>query len=452
MEKFRTYANYKPSRVAWLGSVPDIWHSTRLKFECHVNMGQSPSSDDCNIDGIGLPFLQGNAEFSEKHPKAKQYCDVANKIANEGELLLSVRAPVGALNVADQAYGIGRGLCAIAPFQNLEKGFIWWLLPVIKTELDSICTGSTFESVSVEQVENLRFFIPAVSEQYHIADFLCHETAKIDRLIAKQERLIELLKEKRQAVISHAVTKGLNPDTPLKDSGVEWLGEVPAQWETARLRFVVEGGLVNGLFKKKEHFGKGTLLVNVFDIYQEDFVIKPDLLERVAATKEEEKAYQVEPGDIFFVRSSLKLEGVGRSSCAVVVPEPMVFECHLVRARPKKTMMSPRFMNYFLNSTQAVSRLVSLANFVTMATVDQEKIKGVNIPIPPLNDQDEICDYLDRKVQVFDELVNKTGVAVVLLKEHRTALISAAVTGKIDVRGWKIPNTESEKIAQVVSA
>ncbi|MFT4790089.1 MAG: type I restriction enzyme S subunit, partial [Paraglaciecola sp.] len=118
--KYTAYPDYKDSAgFEWFGLVPEQWTASRLKFETSINMGQSPSSDDCNLDGFGLPFLQGNAEFGVCSPSPKQYCDVARKVANKGDLLFSVRAPVGALNLADQDYGIGRGLCAISTNDGL---------------------------------------------------------------------------------------------------------------------------------------------------------------------------------------------------------------------------------------------------------------------------------------------------------------------------------------------
>lgn len=236
MAKYKAYPEYKDSGVEWFDVKPLSWKVTRLKLETFMNMGQSPSSDDCNIEGDGLAFLQGNAEFGKVTPVEKQYCPVAKKTANPGDILFSVRAPVGAMNFADKKYGIGRGLCSIAASAKVTSPFLWWLLPTYKYQLDAIATGSTFEAVSAEQLGNLCFALPSISEQSQIAAFLDHETAKIDNLIEKQQQLIELLKEKRQAVISHAVTKGLNPDVPMKDSGVEWLGEVPEHWRVGRIK------------------------------------------------------------------------------------------------------------------------------------------------------------------------------------------------------------------------
>ncbi|MCK4787073.1 MAG: restriction endonuclease subunit S [Desulfobacteraceae bacterium] len=220
----------------------------------------------------------------------------------------------------------------------------------------------------------------------------------------------------------------------MKDSGVEWLGKVPEHWEVKRLRHIIEGTLVNGLFKKKEYFGSGVILINVFDIYRDNFLVDTDSLERVEANKTEIEKYAVKSGDIFFVRSSLKLEGVGKSVCILDVAEPTVFECHVVRARPDTDKILPVFLINYLNSTITMDRLISLANMVTMTTLDQIKIKDIEVAVPPILEQVAIAKYLKREYLKTDALVSKVTEAIEKLKEYRTALISTAVTGKIDIR------------------
>ena len=233
--RWKQYPAYRDSGVEWLGKVPEGWRIMRAKYCSKINMGQSPSSEDCSIDRIGLPFLQGNAEFGAVSPTPKQYCGVARKVTHTGDLLISVRAPVGALNVADQDYGIGRGLCGITSNEtNLNSAFCWHLLHYVRVQLNLCAAGSTYDAVSADDVGNMVLVIPPLPEQRAIATFLDRETAKIDALAAKKERLVELLEEKRTALISHAVTRGLDPDAPMKDSGIEWLGEVPEGWEIRR--------------------------------------------------------------------------------------------------------------------------------------------------------------------------------------------------------------------------
>ena len=230
-QRFRRYPDYRDSGVEWLGEIPAHWDMKRLKFVSHIVAGQSPPSEAV-VDSIdGLSFLQGNAEFGPMNPTPHQVCDSAPKRAEPGDILLSVRAPVGAMNMADRHYGIGRGLCAIRPTAGLGRLFSFYEVMTMRPLLDAVATGSTYDAVTASDVGDLPMLLPGRDEQRAIAAFLERETVKIDALVAKKERLIELLREKRTALITRAVTRGLDASVPMKDSGVEWLGEIPARWE-----------------------------------------------------------------------------------------------------------------------------------------------------------------------------------------------------------------------------
>lgn len=217
-----------------------------------------------------------------------------------------------------------------------------------------------------------------------------------------------------------------------KDSGVEWLGEIPEHWQAKRLKYLLQGGLVNGLFKKKEQFGSGAKLVNVVDLYQDTYTVNFESLERVKAEQQEIEAYQVLPGDIFFVRSSLKLEGVGASACVSKVPEPTVFECHLVRVRPCQKWVLPKYLINYLNASLTRQRLVALAETTTMTTIAQPKLGTIEVVVPPLPEQQTIASFLDRETAKIDALIAKKERLIELLQEKRTAIISHAVTKGID--------------------
>ena len=233
---FNSYPAYKYSGVEWLGDVPAHWTVWRLKYMATVIAGQSPPSENV-FEYSGLsPFLQGNAEFGTISPSPRFACRTPPKSARLGDVLLSVRAPVGAINLADQAYGIGRGLCAIRPGASLNRGFAYYALRVAGAGLDMVSTGSTYEAVSVGDVGGLPFPLPSTHEQTAIVRYLDHADSRVRRYISAKERLIELLTEQRQGIINQAVTRGLDPNIPLKPSGVEWLGDVPAHWEIRRLK------------------------------------------------------------------------------------------------------------------------------------------------------------------------------------------------------------------------
>ena len=197
----------KPSGVEWIGEIPKHWKIKRLKYIAAINMGQSPPSEEYNSDQIGTPFLQGNAEFGPHHPTPKIYCPTAKKYAKPCDILLSVRAPVGAINIADQEYGIGRGLCAIRPrMSQLEPNYAKYLVEVVRTELHFVATGSTYDAVTIDEVSNMVCVLSPLSEQTQIANYLNQKTEQVDKLINIEQQKIELLKEYRQSLISEAVT------------------------------------------------------------------------------------------------------------------------------------------------------------------------------------------------------------------------------------------------------
>ena len=197
----------KPSGVEWLGDVPAHWDVRRLKYSAKTIMGQSPSGYDCDETPIGPPFLQGCAEFQERHPKPVLYCRAPKKISPAGAILLSVRAPVGRLNIADQEYVIGRGLCAIIPDnKNLDTTFAYYHLQAVTTGLRLASTGSIFDAVRLRDVRNQPIITPPLPEQRAIAEYLDAKTAAIDAAITHYERMAELVAEYWTVLVADAVT------------------------------------------------------------------------------------------------------------------------------------------------------------------------------------------------------------------------------------------------------
>jgi len=432
---FLPYPAYKDSGAEWLGGVPDHWIKTSIKHVVAINMGQSPSSDDCNIDGVGVPFLQGNGEFGLKYPTPKQYCPVARKIADAGDLLFSVRAPVGALNEADQIYGIGRGLCAVKAGMNISKKFLWHFLSSSQSFLESISTGSTFEAVSAEQVENIVMALPReMREQTQIARFLDHETASIDALIEEQQRLIELLKEKRQALISHAVTKGLDPMVPMKDSGVEWLGEVPAHWDVARVKNIAK--LESGHTPSKEfpEYWEGGDIpwVSLNDSKQLKVVDYIDETQYMitALGMNNSSARLLPARAVVFTRDAT----IG---LAAITSREMCVSQHLIAWICNEALMLPE---YLLLVFYAMEEELGRFTFgATLKTIGMPDVRKLTTTVPPLTEQAEVVAEVSSKRGLISRLISEGEHGIALLQERRSALISAAVTGKIDVRGWQPP-------------
>ncbi|CAG9931733.1 Type I restriction-modification system, specificity subunit S [Candidatus Nitrotoga arctica] len=245
--------------------------------------------------------------------------------------------------------------------------------------------------------------------------------------------MIETLLEYRQATISEVVTQGLDPTAPKTPSGLPWLGEVPAHWAIKSLRRVTDGLAMNGIFKKNDEFGDGAPLVNVTDLFSDNFFVDGSSLERVRCSEQELIQYQVCDGDLFLVRSSLKFDGIAMFAVARNIIEPTVFECHVVRLRPDTSLCNSRFMAFFLNSSYGRQSLISRSKSTTMTTIDQGEVLSTYIASPPLDEQKAIAAYLDRETAHIDKLVDHVRDEIKLLQELRAATITDAVTGKIKV-------------------
>lgn len=446
---FPRYPAYKDSGVEWLGKVPEHWLVDRLKYACKVfpsNVDKKSYENEtpvrlCNYTNVYYnETIVSDMDFMAATATSEQ---IEKFTLRAGDTIITKDSETAddiaiASYVPEDLPGTicGYHLSMVRPNEATHGAFVKRLFDshYARGKFNVLANGLTRVGLGQYALDNVDFPWPPLTEQQAIASFLDRETAKVDALVTEQEKLVALLKEKRQSVISHAVTQGLDPSVPMKDSGVEWLGNVPRHWAVSPLRWLLSTPVTNGVFKKKDDFGKGVLLVNVFDIYRDDYRINYASLDKVDCTLDEQRTYEVSEGDLFFVRSSLKREGVAAVAVADQIDELVVFECHLIRARPNSSRLQGRFASYVLNSAAYRARLVSLAKVTTMTTIDQEAVKSVEIVCPPITEQHEIAQYLDDATKSFDLMTSEAQSAIALLQERRTALISAAVTGQIDVR------------------
>ena len=424
----RRYSEYKESGVEWIGELPKHWKVKRLKYIANLNMGQSPPSEEYNSDQIGKPFLQGNAEFGSYHPTPKIYCPTAKKHANPRDILLSVRAPVGAINIANQEYGIGRGLCAIHPQTNqLERRYAKYLLEVVRTELHVVATGSTYEAVTVDEVSNLTCVVPPFSEQIQIANFLDRKTEQIDELIRIKERQIALLQEQRTALVNQVVTKGLDPNVEMKPSGVAWIGEIPKHWTLTRLKYISNIPVTYGLNIEADRYTtEGIRLIRITDIGEGGSLTQKGVYLPEDCVPQEQ---MLNSYDLLLSRSGAT---VGKSYLHLETGK-YTSAGYLVRFNFDDYWTS-KFIYYVTLSHFYRNWLEQQIIISTIQNVNGEKYSNFRLPIPLHQEQKQIVDFLDRKTKQIDELIAAEHRKIELLKEYRQSLISEAVTGKIDVR------------------
>ncbi len=416
---FPKYPAYKDSGVEWLGEVPEHWDISPLKREFVVVGGSTPKSDiqdywDGDIQWITPADLSRLKSFeiteSIRSITAKGLNSCGTTMVPSGSIVISTRAPIGSLGTAAIDLCTNQGCKALVPINQIGSSFTTYFLSIATEALNVRGRGTTFLEISGDELGSFKATFPPSQEQIQIADFLDYETAKIDALIAEQQRLIELLQEKRQTVISHAVTKGLNPDVPMKDSGVEWLGEVPEHWRCLPLKRYVFSSNAGEVIDKSYWGGDDELLYTcAIDPLRCDYKEFPDWKRTTES-------------DLLLTRNGTPY---------VHRPIPGSIYTNVVQ---RVSLLSGRQRDYLAIAIQNSAN--NLKGYgVSIESLNYQMWSALPVPLPPFEEQQAILDALSIQTKRFDSLLTEAGNAVQLLGERRSALISAAVTGQIDVRG-----------------
>jgi type I restriction enzyme S subunit len=446
----RRYPAYKNSGVEWLGEIPAHWLIVPLARitinKCDGPFGSGLKSEHYSDDGVRVIRLQniraGQFDATDAAFISEAYFqELPGHDVQVGDVLIA--------GLGDERNTVGRACVApegIAPAMVKADCFRFRLKsdqahpPYVAMQLTAgaaadagiLATGSTRSRIPLSVMGSRRVALPPLSEQGSISAFLEHETAKIDALVADQEKLIELLKEKRQAVISHVITKGLDPSVPMKDSRIEWLGEVPAHWETPRLGAIaqsIQTGPFGSQLHADDYVDDQIPLINPANIEHDRIV--PNWKNTVNIEKRDQlKEYALQNGDIILARRG----EMGR--CAVVDRIAEGWLCgtgSLIVRFPEQIHSS--FLAHYIRTPYVREWLSLQSNGATMENLNAGILSRMSIVVPPLAEQIEIANYLAGKDRNFSALQNTAEQAIDLLKERRSALISAAVTGKIDVRG-----------------
>jgi restriction endonuclease S subunit len=419
-KRYAAYPVYRPSGVDWLGDVPEHWEVKRLKFLAQLINEKVEADEDTDQPYIGMEHVQSwtgrllqlNDDF------------VPNGISNvfqPGDILLGKLRPYLAKATAVDFKGLCSSELMVLRPNEVDRRFLLYALlsdGFIKL-VDSSSYGAKMPRANWEFIGSMRTPVPSPDEQQTIARFLDEQTKKIDDLIEAKRDLVALLKEKRQAVISHAVTKGLNPDARLKPSGVDWLGEVPEHWEVKRLKFLAQ--LINEKVEADEDTDQSYIGMEHVQSWtgrllqlNDDFV--PNGISNV-----------FQPGDILLGKLRPYL------AKATAVDFKGLCSSELMVLRPNE--VDRRFLLYALLSDGFIKLVDSSTYGAKMPRANWEFIGSMRTPVPSPDEQQAIARFLDEQTTKIDKVTQETITAIDRLTEYRTALISAAVTGKIDVRG-----------------
>ncbi len=469
--ELKPYPKMKNSYVEWLGEVPRHWAELPLKRISRIDnsghYGEEPENGECVLPVATTAQINKDGQFAVNdmpkrgfsHKDADRYrCHPGDilVVKSSGSIFNVISGKAGIVESTSPEFVFSNFLLRVVAYRGVvNPPFLFLLLSGHLTgeRVKRMVSGSTYPNLRVGEYISALFPIPPIEEQTAIVRFLDHADRRIRRYIRAKQKLIALLEEQKQAIIHQAVTGQIDvrtgqPYPAYKDSGVEWLGDVPEHWGKTRLKVVLSHPTQNGLFKKKDQFGAGAPLINVADVYEERFHVEPSTLDRVQATPEEIRRFQVQDGDIFFVRSSLKLEGTGRSAIATNCSPDTVFECHLVQARPDDCQVNPRYLVVQLNSYAFRHLLISRANMVTMATIAQDTISSCPVVMPPHSEQDRIVRWIDTQWDRITNAIESGNREIDFIHEYRTRLISDVVTGKLDVREAAAELPEVDPLAE----
>ncbi|WP_354011001.1 restriction endonuclease subunit S [Endozoicomonas lisbonensis] len=353
-----------------------------------------------------------------------------------GDFVISMRSFQGGIEYCGYSGSISSAYVPLLPRDGISTKYYKYLfksasyIQALQSTTNLVRDGQALRYSNFVQV---RLPSPPKKEGDRIGSFLDHETAKIDQLIQKQEQLITLLKEKRQAVISHAVTKGLTPDAPMKDSGVEWLGEVPEHWIVRRLKHTAT--LQSGIPKGKDLKDKETINVPMLRVANvQDGYLKLDDVHHIQIEPHDLSRYELQDGDVLMNEGGDN-DKLGRGAVWRSEIKPCIHQNHVFAIRP--TGIEPEWLDLLTRASYAKFHFYRVAKQSTnLASISSTNIKETPLIIPPDDERRAIMEYLKGKLDKFERLEEKSLRQIGLLKEHRTALISSAVTGKIDVRHW----------------
>ncbi|MFT5591668.1 MAG: type I restriction enzyme S subunit [Oceanicoccus sp.] len=441
-EKYSAYSEYKDSGSKWLDVIPANWKTVSLKHVLSIPITDGPHSTPEFIDE-GVPFVSAEAVsggyidfnkirgfisevddefFSQKYRPQRNDVYMVKSGATTG---------ITAIVETDQHFNIWSPL-AVMRCKNTYNPY--FLLNYLRSDpfqksVQLSWTFGTQQNIGMGILENLTVCCPPFDEQQKIANFLDYETAKIDTLIEKQQQLIALLKEKRQAVISHAVTKGLNPNAPMRDSGVEWLGEVPEHWEVIfikHLSTVKRGASPRPIDDQRYFDDNGDYAwVRIADVSKAGMYLT-STTQRLSALGAS-LSVKLEAEQLF-----VSIAGTVGKPC-LTISKACIHDGFVYFPELK---INNKFLYYIFEAGEAY---LGLGKMGTQLNLNTESVGGIKVGLPPRNEVEAIITFIEESNIKYDALIDKANNSIKLMQERRTALISAAVTGKIDVRNWQAP-------------
>tara|TARA_B110000027_G_scaffold134251_1_gene165990 strand:- start:7509 stop:8804 length:1296 start_codon:yes stop_codon:yes gene_type:complete len=430
----KRYETYKETKLQWVNNIPNHWIEGKVKYLFDIGRGRVISQQELNPNGrYPVYSSQTKNDGCLGHIDTFDFDDDILTWTTDGANAGEVFKRNGKFNCTN--------VCGtLKPKKELNLVYFLYLMKFLTPFYKRPDTNGA-KIMNGEMAEIISYF-PSLVEQTQIAAYLDYKTGLIDSIIAQKEELIKKLKEQRQAIISEAVTKGLNKDVKLKDSGIEWLGEIPEHWKSVKFRFKFE--TTKGLtITKADLLDEGIPCVNYGEIHSKyGFEVNPEVHNLKYVSEEyleTNKGSLLSKGDFVFADTSEDIEGAGNFT-HLNSDIPTFAGYHTIIARLNDNS-DFRFIAYFMDSSSFRSQIQNLVKGVKVYSITNKILKDTILFFPPKEEQKMIAEYIDNKVKKIFMSTEKLEKSIKKLKEYRQSLISEAVTGKIDVRDWQAPKS-----------
>lgn len=422
----KQYNSYKDSGTPWIGQIPSHWEEKRMRFVCGYQKGKNPSDLSFDFESGMLPYL--SMDYLRESTDNTQYTFPENDfvLCEDGDFLLLWDGS-NAGEFLHSKKGVLCSTCAKLFSKGHSEKYFEYICKSVQHYLQDMTNGMGIPHVDANVFKNLRTLVPPISEQEAIASYLDKKCNSIDKLIATQEKRIALLGELKQSIITEAVTRGLNPDAPLKDSGIDWIGKIPEHWEVRRLKYWLKSPLMYGANEAPDNSDlSDPRYIRITDIDDNGY-LKDDTFCTLCLNTAE--PYLLDKGDILFARSGAT---VGKTYIHRT-EDKACFAGYLIKAKINKEVGDCEYL-YLYTKTSIFSNWKDSINIqATIQNIGADKYANLFITYPPISEQIEIAEFLKCQVKPLDSAITKAKREVELLREYKQTIITEAVTGKIKV-------------------
>lgn len=434
MAKFKRYDSYKNSGVEWLGEIPSHWEIKKLRFVMNkIQTGSTPSTNTKMFFTGNLNWFNPkdlNQEILKESENKLSYLAIDRKqiklFPKDSVLIVGIGATAGKTSYLSIDSTFNQQITGFHSDTQNNK-FFFYVFSTLSSIFLKVANYTTLPILNNEFFKSLFLPLPPKDEQEKIASYLDEKIAKIDASISGKEKFIELLKEQKQIIINDAVTKGLNKNAKFKNSGVEWLGQIPSHWDIAKVSRFYQITIGKMLQPLKINF-KDTLQDYICAANLGNNVLKIDNLKQMWFSETEHKLYKLKKGDLVVV------EGGDIGSCDIIKfnTKDLFFQNSIHRVRAKKDN-NVKFLRYWLINLKKIGYIDLICNKATIPHFTKEKFEDLICILPPKDEQEKIVEYIENKISKIDKLVNLEQECIKSLKEYKASLIDSVVTGKVKV-------------------